>query len=689
MPSYSWPPKSTIRRSKSSETTVALVVNVTLIDNIWLPGHPKVATFGGQCCRPDSSFYKAGTSLMFNSPHQDTSNLDTNIPFTRTQLYTDLILRTQLHGLFDSSQSQEFHASKVHILTMFSITKKAISKFRPSPYFSPFRLFGFCDTTERASNFKRLVIREPSYRPLPRPAPRKKCYPPGDPRYVKAKVPPIPRRRSSQRLGVKPLRQQRSVRTRSYHNLSKAGPCNAAQPKAQPNPQPPVIPAPAFDFDDMTQNVRRVAVHVAPHLTSDDKIFMAQLEKLNINHNMAEVLNGLETERANVERAEREAPTLEAERKARNAPYQDRRKIDDKFIIDWYTEKAKKKQDKEDVLARIAEAQKEKMEMEARMDAQRAEKIRIQYEALVAEVQREREETRKRREEYRKRRAKEMEPIFRITEENHKRLLAAQKAREVRAEAEAARLRAEREAAEAEAEVARLLAEREAAEAEARAQEEARKKAELEAQQAREELERQAHEARMREEEARRRAALEAQAREEQARRYAEELARMQQQIEAHQARDPRLWRDVSMQDVSSGSGPSAPDVSMAEEEPAPTPPPTQPTDADRWNLYEWKWDALKGDVGLLVFSQLPWPVLHDVNSVHDLTPERFSEFLFSAKRPGYEAKTKKERVKNELLRFHPDKYDGKILGKVCVEDHALVKEAVGRVTRFLTTARS
>jgi len=561
---------------------------------------------------------------------------------------------------------------------MFSTPKKAISKFRPFPYFSPLRLFGFCggESTERASNFKRLVIRAPSYRPLPRPAPRKKCYPPQDPRHVKAKVPPVPRRRSSQRLGAKPLRQQRSVRTRSYHNLSKAGPCTAAaQPNTQLNPQPPVVPAPAFDIDAMTQKVRRVAVHAAPHLTSDDKIFMAQLEKLNIHHNMAEVLNGLETERANVERAEREAPILEAERKARNASYQERRKIDDQFIIDWYNEKAKKKQDKEYVLARIAEAQKEKMEMEARMDAQRAENVRIQCEAMLAEYQRELQETRKRREEHRKRRAKEMESIFRVTEENHKRLLAAQAARKVRAEAEAAR----------------LLAEREAAEAEARAQEEARKKAELEAQQAREELERQAHEARMREEEARRRAALEAQAREEQARRYAEEMARMQQQLEAHQARDPRLWRDVSMQDVSSGSGPSVSDVSMADEElaPTPTPPPSQPTDDDRWNLYEWKWDALKGYVGLLVFSQLPWPVLHDVNTIHDLTPERFSEFLFSPKRPGYEAKTKKDRVKNELLRFHPDKYDGKILGKVCVEDHALVKEAVGRVTRFLTTARS
>ena len=555
---------------------------------------------------------------------------------------------------------------------MFSTPKKAISKFRASPYFSPLRLFGFCGgSTERASNVRRLVIREPSYRPLPRPAPRKKCYPPDDPRHVKAKVPPIPRRRSSQRLGAKPLRQQRSVRARSYHNLSKAGPCNAAQP----NPQPPVVPAPLFDFDAISQKARRIAVRAAPHLTSDDKIFMAQLEKLTINHNMAEVLNGLETERANVERAEREAPILEAERKARNAPYQERRKIDDQFIIDYYTDRAKKKQEKEDVLARIAQAQKEKMEMEARMDAERAEKIRIQYEALVAECERERQETQKRREEYRKRRAKEMEPIFLRTEENYKRQLAAQKARKERAEAEAAR----------------LLAEREAAAAEARAQEEARKKAELEAQRAREELERQAHEARMREEEASRRAALEAQAREEEARCFAEEMARMHQQLEAHQARDPRLWRDVSMQDVSSGSGPSASDVSMAEEEPVPTPtpPPSQPTDADRWNLYEWKWDALKGDVGLLVFSQLPWPVLHDVHTIHDLTPERFSEFLFSAERPGYEAKTKKERVKNELLRFHPDKYDGKILGKVCVEDHALVKEAVGRVTRFLTTARS
>ncbi|EDR06753.1 uncharacterized protein LACBIDRAFT_294592 [Laccaria bicolor S238N-H82] len=549
---------------------------------------------------------------------------------------------------------------------MFSTPKKALSKFRASPYFSPLRLFGFCGgSTERASSFRRIIPSEPSYRPLPRPNPRKKCYPPGD-----------PRRRPSQRLCAKPLRQQRSVRARSYHNLSKAGPCNAAQPNAQPNPQPPVVLAPAFDFDAIAQKVRRVAVHAAPHLTPEDKIFMTQLEKLNINHNMAEVLNGLETQRASAERAQRMAPVLEAERKARNAPYQDMRKVEDKFIIDYYNDRAKEKQDKEAVLARMAQAQKDMLEMEARINAERAESIRIQYEALFAECERDRQEREKRRAQERRRWAKEREANIQLAEENHRRVLAAQKARRERAEAEAAR----------------LLAERQAAEAQARAEEEARKKAELEAQRAREELERQAHEARIREEEANRRAALEVQAREEEARRYAEEMARMQQQVEAHQAREPRLWRDVSMQDVWSGSGPSASDVSMAEEVPAPTPtpPPAQPTDADRWNLYEWKWDALKGDVGgLLVFSQLPWPVLHDVYTIHDLTPERFSEFLFNPQRPGYEPKTKKERVKNELLRFHPDKYDGKILGKVHVEEHALVKEAVGRVTRFLTTARS
>jgi len=55
---------------------------------------------------------------MSYPPHQDIDNLDTDIPFYRTQLYTDLILRTQLHGPFDSSQPQGLHASKVYLNTI-------------------------------------------------------------------------------------------------------------------------------------------------------------------------------------------------------------------------------------------------------------------------------------------------------------------------------------------------------------------------------------------------------------------------------------------------------------------------------------------------------------------------------------------------------------------------------------------
>ena len=39
------------------------------------------------------------------------------------------------------------------------------------------------------------------------------------------------------------------------------------------------------------------------------------------------------------------------------------------------------------------------------------------------------------------------------------------------------------------------------------------------------------------------------------------------------------------------------------------------------------------------------------------------------------------------MLRWHPDKFEGKVLGKVVEGDREAVREAAGRVARILTTA--
>jgi hypothetical protein len=40
----------------------------------------------------------------------------------------------------------------------------------------------------------------------------------------------------------------------------------------------------------------------------------------------------------------------------------------------------------------------------------------------------------------------------------------------------------------------------------------------------------------------------------------------------------------------------------------------------------------------------------------------------------------------SEMLRWHSDKFEGKVLGKVAEGDRGAVREAAGRVARILTT---
>ena len=147
---------------------------------------------------------------------------------------------------------------------------------------------------------------------------------------------------------------------------------------------------------------------------------------------------------------------------------------------------------------------------------------------------------------------------------------------------------------------------------------------------------------------------------------------------------------DVSMRDVSMlidmdasmrTAAPYSPPPS-----PLPPPPPPPPTVEDRFALYERKWAALKSDVPLpvLSFGVLPWPILDDVSTPQDITEERMFEFFYHPGRPGYEDKTHKECNRIELLRWHPDKLLGTVLGKVDARDRTMIEETIGQVTRFL-----
>ena len=106
----------------------------------------------------------------------------------------------------------------------------------------------------------------------------------------------------------------------------------------------------------------------------------------------------------------------------------------------------------------------------------------------------------------------------------------------------------------------------------------------------------------------------------------------------------------------------------------------------DVFARYDDEWDVLKSEIcertQPIHFTQMPWPVLARITRPDQITYSAVEEFLFHPLRP---AKSPKDRLRAEIMKWHPDKFDRKILSKVMVEHIDLVKEASGRVARILT----
>jgi hypothetical protein len=101
---------------------------------------------------------------------------------------------------------------------------------------------------------------------------------------------------------------------------------------------------------------------------------------------------------------------------------------------------------------------------------------------------------------------------------------------------------------------------------------------------------------------------------------------------------------------------------------------------------YDAKWIELKDGRQLppLRFDILPWPILGcAATQPSDITRQRVEEFVCHPLRRGAESKSRRDRVRMEILKWHPDKFDAKVLGKVI--NPAQVAEGAGLVARFLT----
>jgi len=97
-----------------------------------------------------------------------------------------------------------------------------------------------------------------------------------------------------------------------------------------------------------------------------------------------------------------------------------------------------------------------------------------------------------------------------------------------------------------------------------------------------------------------------------------------------------------------------------------------------------------------LGFGDIPWPVGGGgVPNISELTAEAISAFLFIPdEKHGEEqgldeagrVRTRKEELRGVMLRFHPDKFEGRVMPRVLHEEKAAVREGANAVTRAVTT---
>jgi hypothetical protein len=101
------------------------------------------------------------------------------------------------------------------------------------------------------------------------------------------------------------------------------------------------------------------------------------------------------------------------------------------------------------------------------------------------------------------------------------------------------------------------------------------------------------------------------------------------------------------------------------------------------FTVHERQWAALPSSEELL-WHNFPWPVWKTPKDPEDLTSTHISAYVLSQYYPGDKSKSSKDRIKEHIRRWHPDRFETKYLPKVRQGDREKVKEGAGAVARVL-----
>jgi hypothetical protein len=115
----------------------------------------------------------------------------------------------------------------------------------------------------------------------------------------------------------------------------------------------------------------------------------------------------------------------------------------------------------------------------------------------------------------------------------------------------------------------------------------------------------------------------------------------------------------------------------------------------EAWSIYESRWmlmnfatrsspiiiQSAPGNL-TLSFRDIPWPLLHPPSSCDGITTIAIRRFLASEHQAS--DKSLRDRIKEALLRWHPDRFEGRIMEHVRVDQREEIKKGADIVVRCL-----
>ncbi|TFY71266.1 hypothetical protein EVG20_g1760, partial [Dentipellis fragilis] len=99
--------------------------------------------------------------------------------------------------------------------------------------------------------------------------------------------------------------------------------------------------------------------------------------------------------------------------------------------------------------------------------------------------------------------------------------------------------------------------------------------------------------------------------------------------------------------------------------------------------MHDSLWAYISGSP--LKFNMIGWPVTNGAKSLEDLTPSAIRIFVLDSRYA--QGKSDRDRVREAIRTWHPDKFNQRLAGRIAEEDRASIKEGVDIVSKCLNAS--